>query len=73
MTCKQCIHNKVCPHLKDKDAERCKLYTDKSAYVKVVRCKDCKWYRVRALTCVHPYFNGLIEVCGFCSYGEQED
>lgn len=38
----------------------------------IVRCKDCKWYRVRALTCVHPHFNGLIGVDGFCSYGESK-
>ena len=37
MTCKQCLHNKVCPHLKDTDAERCKQFADKDDYVRVVR------------------------------------
>ena len=27
-TCKQCIHNCVCPHLKDEDAERCRQYAE---------------------------------------------
>ena len=28
MNCKQCIHNVVCPHLKDEDAEKCKVFTE---------------------------------------------
>ncbi len=39
MTCKQCIHEKVCPHLKDEDAERCKQFADKDEYVRVHRYK----------------------------------
>lgn len=41
MECKQCIHNKVCPHLKDTDAKKCKQYVDKDEYINVVKCKDC--------------------------------
>lgn len=37
MTCKQCIHEKVCPHLRDEDAERCKQFADKDTYVRVIR------------------------------------
>mgnify|MGYP003313045038 CR=1 FL=1 len=37
MTCKQCLHNKVCPRLKDEDAERCQQYADKDEYVRVIK------------------------------------
>ena len=37
MTCKQCIHEKVCPHLRDEDAERCKVYADKNDYIHIKR------------------------------------
>lgn len=39
MTCKQCLHNTVCPHLKDEDAERCKQFADKDEYIKVGKYK----------------------------------
>lgn len=41
--------------------------------VEVVRFKDCKWYQLYHLACIHPYFNGWINVDGFCSYGEKRD
>ena len=41
--------------------------------VEVVRCKYCKWYQLYHLACIHPYFNGWINVDGFCSYGEKRD
>lgn len=37
MNCKQCIHNVVCPHLKDTDAEKCKVYARKDDFVRVIR------------------------------------
>lgn len=39
MTCKKCIHNCVCPHLKDEDAERCKQFADKDEYIRVGKYK----------------------------------
>jgi DNA-binding XRE family transcriptional regulator len=39
MTCKKCIHEKVCPHLRDEDAERCKQFADKDEYIIVKRNK----------------------------------
>lgn len=39
MTCKQCLHNTVCPHLKDEDAERCKQFADKDEYIRVGKYK----------------------------------
>ena len=40
--------------------------------VSVVRCKDCRYYRLSHLACVHPNFNGIIGIDGFCSYGERK-
>ena len=39
-------------------------------YVRVVRCKDCKWF-----TGACTNFNGMIEPIreGYCSYGEEQD
>ena len=41
--------------------------------VEVVRCKDCKHYVLQALACRHESFNGIIQMDGFCSYGERKD
>lgn len=37
MECKNCIHEKVCPHLRNEDAERCKVYADKNDYIHIKR------------------------------------
>jgi hypothetical protein len=42
-------------------------------FVEVVRCKDCKYYRLYHLACVYPHHNGVISVDGFCSYGERKE
>lgn len=47
-------------------------YTNKDL-VEVVRCKDCRWYRLSYLECRHPHFNGIISHEGFCSYGEPKE
>jgi hypothetical protein len=39
--------------------------------VPVVRCKDCKYYRVSYLECRNPHHNGIINCEGYCSYGER--
>lgn len=39
MTCNICIHEKVCPHLREEDATRCKQFADKGEYVKVGKYK----------------------------------
>lgn len=41
--------------------------------VPVVRCKDCKHYVLHALACRHENFNGIINMNGFCSYGERKE
>ena len=67
MTCKECLHNKVCPHLKDTDADRCKIYADKDEYVNVVRCKDCKHKNPHCNKCLRD--NLWHDADDFCSYG----
>lgn len=39
--------------------------------VPVVRCKDCKHYVLHALACRNEHMNGVIDINGFCSYGEK--
>lgn len=41
--------------------------------VKVVRCKDCKHYVLHALACRNEHMNGVINIDGYCSYGERRD
>ena len=35
MTCKDCIYDRVCPHLKDDDAIKCGAYADKSRFIEL--------------------------------------
>ena len=39
----------------------------------VVRCKDCKHYVLHALACRNEHMNGVINIDGFCSYGERKE
>lgn len=39
MTCNVCLHEGVCPHLTNEDAERCKQFADKDEYIKVGKHK----------------------------------
>lgn len=60
MTCKDCIHEKVCeantketaqmlnftlPEDISGNADRCEFFKNKADYVEVVMCKDCKCYK----------------------------
>ena len=72
MTCKQCIHKKVCPHLKDTDAERCKQYIDKENVEEVVRCENCVYWDYGRCEGIE---NGLIyektHPYDYCSYAKK--
>jgi hypothetical protein len=39
--------------------------------VSVVRCKDCKYFLLGRLACIHPYHNGWCGIDHYCSYGER--
>lgn len=85
--CKDCIHEEICdmPIITDgrKNASNCKCFKNKSDFVEVVRCKDCKY-------CSHHYSIPLeediyqcrfefgddypvpmVEATFYCGYGEK--
>ena len=74
--CKTCRHHKNrgcdtwCDHGESYQPNTSKIPA--ADVVEVVRCKDCKYYRLYHCACVHPGFNGVINVDGFCSYGERK-
>lgn len=46
----RCLHNEVCKYGEKRSngmyctEEKCKQFKNRTKYVEVVRCKDCKWY-----------------------------
>ncbi len=52
-----------------------KGYADgkRDAMDELVRCKDCKWYKVMHLACTYPNHNGWCGIDHFCGYGERKD
>lgn len=41
--------------------------------VEVVRCKDCKFYDVLGLKCLHPRHIIVMGIDDFCSHGERSN
>lgn len=39
--------------------------------VPVVRCKDCKYFLLHRMACIHPFHNGWCTINDYCSYGER--
>lgn len=68
MTCKDCIHDVVCPHLKDSDAEKCGAFKNKADFVEVVRCGECKDFIPDSELDhgKHPNFIGADGYCDNC-------
>ena len=81
MTCYDCIHKPVCFRYGfTKDVEElCPSCKNKTDFVEVVRCKDCKWAeQVMIGQCVNwickcPWMFGRYVRDGFCNYGERRD
>ena len=83
MTCEKCFSNLVCQgtmlHEMYKDkAERCPYFHNKDEYIKIVRCKDCRYKKVGYGQFGSYYYcshitSGLrdIEETDFCNYGER--
>lgn len=84
-TCNDCLYCKTCymvEHygidLAENQQEKCcAMYKDKTNFVEVIRCKDCKWHWERE--CKNPYIH-MTNPCSmytystdFCSYGERRD
>ncbi len=88
MTCKDCIHERVCEALcpkgllpyqsSDYPAELfCLEFENKAGFVEVVRCKDCKYGEIDDPMFPNQRFcrhNGCDwnDENHFCSYGERE-
>ena len=86
-SCKDCFHDRVCPHIMDDDAEKCGAYVADVA--PVVRCGECVYrtcdgnkYDAKGFRCDHPQMNYSIECYDmwletesddFCSYGERRN
>lgn len=72
MTCKDCIHYKVCHTLEFED---CVCFKNKADFVEVVRCKDCKhwiwWADEKRCSCDLHHIRTHRD--DFCSYGERSD
>ncbi len=78
MNCKDCSHYEVCEHAKEYPIEGCDYFINKADVVKVVRCKDCKYYK-RFNGCgnwCHKRIRSDIEYHtkpnDFCSYGKRK-
>ena len=71
-SCKDCKHYPMCGFSKYATAEKCLDFWDVSDVVKVVRCKDCKWYNPRGGVAGQKTI-----ICSyqpkdfFCAYGER--
>ena len=78
MTCKDCIHYKVCQYHIDEETEmsvnECDDFKNKADFVEVVRCGKCKWYIGGRMQCGHPFvlFSDRLMTTQFCSYGERK-
>ena len=55
-------HNYECPALARKNlshGEMVQLAEERKDYVKVVRCKDCKWWDKKKRVCEHPEWTDM--------------
>lgn len=85
MTCKDCIHYEVCQyHITeetDMTIDECGKFKNKSDFVEVVRCKDCKHYH--SYLTIGGFFRRecvfdeecvtLVHEMHFCSCGERRN
>lgn len=75
MTCKDCIHERVCEgsiNTSSSVEKNCKFFKNKADFVEVVLCKDCAVPHNEWTGC--PNLNGLIPPPNFyCAYGKKND
>lgn len=73
-TCKDCIHYGICEYSTITDKQvKCKDFIFKEDYVKVVRCKYCKWWIDEKCINVNGAYNAFISNPNwFCSSGVQK-
>ena len=66
--CRKCLHFSYCTDKGNHAYRGCGYCVDKNEYVKVVRCKDCKYYSVMQSCLFHCIDVGEND---FCNYGEK--
>lgn len=72
--CRKCQYDPIC-HVPQKHETGCENYKEATEWVKVVRCKDCKYFHLfdeGFRDCRHT--GGLNDAYpdDFCSYGERK-
>lgn len=80
-TCRDCIHHLICavyaPNFDDvlANGESCSEFENGSHFVKVVRCKDCKYHRDLDGGVKCQRIDGLLMNFpdDYCSYGRRQD
>ena len=83
VTCGDCIHADICKQLNggwfsSKNIAYCKGFKDRTKFVEVVRCKDCKHWNRETISCeMNSYLGARERPCwyadDFRSYGERKD
>lgn len=81
MTCRECMHHLVCaiyaPNFDDilANGESCSQFKNDSYFVKVVRCKDCKYHRDLDVGVTCERMDGLLMNFpdDYCSYGRRKE
>lgn len=77
----RCLHNEVCKYGDCRSngmyctEGKCKQFKNRTNYVEVVRCKDCKnGYTIDGTGALDCCLHGMyVEPDDFCSYGERKD
>lgn len=88
MTCEDCIHSRVCKFYDD-NAFLCSQFQNRTDFVNVIICKDCKWFchygrtsllingkNVKAGWCMLRAKNDeehRMTADDYCSYGKRKD
>lgn len=76
MTCKECVHYEACMDMYDGNKDdfgyiQCEYFKDKSRFVEVVFCKDCKKLSKNGFYCTRWKFATLDN--GYCNKGERKE
>lgn len=82
--CGDCIHADACEHnpniplFNRANAAYCKCFKDRTNFVEVVRCKECKHWLKDVAGCTDSvgrceWANYMVGAVGYCVYGESKD
>lgn len=87
MACKDCIYSLICKMYADfgvtdvpyDEGDTCEMFKNKTDFVEVVRCKDCKWCIINKNHPAKPLICVMTKMCGttkpewFCAAGERKE